>query len=184
MADAENGQAAGESQQAPAQGQQTEPAQGQQTDPIDWEAKYNDLKAQSRKWEARAKENGEKAKKYDEIEQAKKTEAEKAAEALNRAAEAEKAAEEAKARLELMEVVQKVSQETKVPAALLKGSTEEELKASAKALLEFAGSAEPSFPGDQGGAGTLPPITQESLKDIKNPIERINGRMALNSLVN
>ena len=61
--------------------------------------------------------------------------------------------------------------------------TEEELEASAKALLEFAGSVPPQIPPDQGGAGKTAPITKESLKDIKNPIERIKAREALNSLV-
>ena len=149
----------------------------------DWEAKYHEMKAHSRKWEDRAKKNEAAAKELDEIRQSQMSEAEKAAEAVKRAAEAEAAKEAAEKKLERMSLVQKVASKHKVPSALLKGDTEEELEASAKALLEFAGSVPPQIPPDQGGAGKTAPITKESLKDIKNPIERIKAREALNSLV-
>jgi len=150
--------------------QETDPQGSSQEDTgdVDWEAKYNEMKAHSRKWEDLAKRNKDKADKFDEIENAKKTEAEKAA---------------AEARLERMELVQKVAATKNVPPALLQGNTEEELEASAMALLEFAGSVPPQIPPDQGGAGKTPPISRDSLKDIKNPIERIKAREALNGLV-
>lgn len=149
----------------------------------DWKAKYEELKAQSRKWESRAKRNEAAAKELDEVRQSQMSDAEKAADAEKRAEEAEAAKQAAEAKLARMSLVQKVSSEKNVPAALLKGDTEEELDASADALLAFAGSIPPQIPPDQGGAGKTPPISKESLKDIKNPIERIKAREALNSLV-
>lgn len=143
---------------------------------VDWEAKYNEMKAHSRKWEDRAKKNEAAAKELDEIRQSQMTEAEKAA-------EADKRAQEAEAKLERMALVQKVSSAKKVPADLLKGDTEEELEASADALLQFAGSIPPQIPTDQGGAGKTTPISKESIKEIKNPIERLKAREALNALV-
>lgn len=165
--------------------QETDPQGSSQEDTgdVDWEAKYNEMKAHSRKWEDLAKRNKDKADKFDEIENAKKTEAEKAAEAMERAAKAEAEKAAAEARLERMELVQKVAATKNVPPALLQGTTEEELEASAMALLEFAGSVPPQIPPDQGGAGKTPPISRDSLKDIKNPIERIKAREALNGLV-
>lgn len=157
----------------------TDPA----ANPVDWESRYNDLKAHSRKWEDRAKRNEAAAKELAEIKQSQMSEAEKAAEAVKRAEEAEAAKQEAEAKLARMSLVQKVSSEKNVPSALLQGDTEEELEASADALLAFAGSIPPQIPQDQGGAGKTPPISKASLDEIKNPIERIKAREALNSLV-
>ena len=46
---------------------------------VDWEAKYKEAVAQSRKWESRAKANSDKAAKWDEYEQQGMSEAEKLA---------------------------------------------------------------------------------------------------------
>ena len=73
-----------------------------------------------------------KAARLAEIEEANKTEAEKAAEKL---AAAEKRAAELEAKATRAEVAAAKG----VPAALLTGSTQEELEASADALIEFRG---------------------------------------------
>lgn len=118
------------------------PVEGEpQTQEIDW-------KAESRKWESRAKENLASAKANEgaaqrlaEIEEAQKTEAQKAQDALAKAQQ-ELAVERA-ARLRA-----EVAADKGVPAELLSGSTREELDAAADALLTFKGMApEPSpFP--------------------------------------
>ena len=79
-----------------------------------------------------------KAAKLAEIEETNKTEAEKTAERL---AAAEKRASE----LELRSIRAEVAAAKSVPAVLLSGSTQEELEASADALIAFKGqSAKPS----------------------------------------
>ena len=93
----------------------------------------------------------EKAAKYDQAEEASKTELQKAQEKAN----------DYKAQLDAMKKAQgiqaireKVAAETKVPANLLSGETEEDCKAQAKAIIDFA---KPNgYPGvkDAGEAGS------------------------------
>ena len=98
-----------------------------------------DWKSQARKWEQRAKENlaaakanDDAAKRLAEIEEANKSEAEKTAERLA-------AAEKRAAELEAKALKAEVAAAKGVPAALLTGSTQEELEAAADALIEFRG---------------------------------------------
>lgn len=129
--------AAAEAATAPAQEPTSTPANDQPTTPkadVDWVA-------EARKWEARAKENAAKIKALEpaaarlaEIEEAQKTEAQKLADRL---AEAERKAQAA----ELKALRSDIAQAKGVPAVLLTGSTEEELNASADALLVFRGGA-------------------------------------------
>lgn len=115
----------------------TEPAPAA-PEPTDW-------KAEARKWESRAKENHaaakaneDAAKRLAEIEEANKTEVEKTAERLA-------AAEKRAAELEVRSIRAEVAAAKGVPAVLLTGSTQEELEASAVALLAFKGEqAKPS----------------------------------------
>src|SRR5690554_217731 len=81
-----------------------------------------DWKAEARKWEKRAKENAEAAKRLAEIEEAQKSEAEKVAERL---AKAERAAAEAEARALRREIAleHKLSKED---AALLDAVSDED----------------------------------------------------------
>ena len=84
-------------------------------------ADYEDLKA--------------KAQKYDEAEEASKTELQKANDKINELqAKADKLSKDA----EIRGIREKVAAETKVPADLLTGETEEICKEQAKRLLEFA----------------------------------------------
>ena len=110
------------------------------------ESKETDWKAEARKWESRAKENltaakanEAAAKRLAEIEEAQKSEAQKQQEALERAQKELAEVTVAKTRAE-------VAAAKGVPAELLSGSTQEELEASAAALLEFKGEAPKSSP--------------------------------------
>lgn len=124
------------------------------------EGEETDWKAEARKWENRAKTNLSAAKANEgaakrlaEIEEANKTEAEKIA------ARAE-AAEKRAAELELRATRAEVAASKGVPADLLAGSTQEELEASADALLTFKGESAPPSPfpkadPSQGAKGVI-----------------------------
>lgn len=151
-------------------------------EPVNWEekcreaeAKLETVKAESRKWEARSKENKEKADRLDELESSNAESVKKAQEAEAAASAARIEAEEAKAALERMNLVSRIAEEKNVPASLLVGDTEEALSASADALLKFAESSKPSYPKDKGGASSLKSLTP-SFDDIKDPVERIKAR--------
>lgn len=77
----------------------------------------------------------EKAKKFDELEEASKSELEKATE---RAAKLEAELKGLKKAAEVQAIKDKISQETGVPASLLSGETEESIKAQADAIKAFA----------------------------------------------
>lgn len=117
-----------------------------------------------------------KAAKYDEAQEAAKSEVERANE---RAARAEAALEEVNAARAHEALVAKVSAETGVPAALLHGSTEEEVAASAAAVAEYVEAQRPGYPRDKGGApGGGSPVTVDSIERIRNPAERVRMRAA------
>lgn len=122
------------------------------------EKQETDWKAEARKWESRAKENlasakanEDAAKRLAEIEEAQKTEAQKAQERLD-------AAEKRAAELELKATRAEVAAAKGVPVELLSGSTRDELEASAAALLAFRGEQEPQrlHVPNEGKAPDLP----------------------------
>lgn len=119
-------------------------------------ADYDDLKA--------------KAGKYDEAQEANKSELEKA---LERAKKAEEALEVANATAEKAALVARVSKATGVPAELLHGSNEDELKACAESLLTWNKTAQ--YPVDKGGAANAKPETKESIMAIKDKNQRIHA---------
>lgn len=90
-----------------------------------------DWKAQSRKWEQRAKENLAAAEKLAQLEEQNKSEAEKAAERL-----AKLEAENNALKLEKQQAQwrDEVAEATGVPASVLRGSTLEEIEAHAESL--------------------------------------------------
>lgn len=94
----------------------TEPTEEPQGTETDWEAKYKEAVAQSRKWEERAKANKDKADKWDEYEQQGMSEAEKVAKRAE-AAEAELA--QLKADAQRHTDAAEVSKASGVPVALL-----------------------------------------------------------------
>ena len=77
----------------------------------------------------------EKSEKFDAMEEANKSELQKA---LDRASALETELADRKKADELREVREKVAKETGIPVHLLKGATEEECKDEAKAIAEFA----------------------------------------------
>lgn len=94
-------------------------------------AQDTDWKAEARKWEGLAKANKDAAAKLAEIEDAAKSEAEKAAERLA-AAEAKVAEFEQREQVNTWKA--EVSKETGVPADVLAGSTKDEIEAHAATL--------------------------------------------------
>ena len=124
---------------------QESPQEPQGTEQVDWEAKYKELQAQSRKWEERAKANKDKADKWDKYEQQGMSEAEKAAKRAE-AAEAELA--QLKSEAQRRADADEVAKATGVPASLLLHCADrEDMEAFAK---EYAGVAKvPSAPTAQ-----------------------------------
>ena len=117
----------------------------QGTEQVDWEAKYKELQAQSRKWEERAKANKDKADKWDAYEQQGMSEQEKLA---KRAESAEAELAQLKAETQRRADADEVAKATGVPASLLLHCADrEDMEAFAK---EYAGVAKvPSAPTAQ-----------------------------------
>ena len=156
----------------------TETAMPEATEPQAPAQDDRDWKSESRKWEARAKENKEKADKYDALQESSRADAEKAEEAEKRATEAERIAEAAKAELVRIQTLSKVSEETKVPASLIRGETEEEMREYAQSILDFKVESKPSIPKDQGGSAGKSVVTKESIESIQDPVEQVRQRAA------
>lgn len=103
-----------------------------QDDGKDYKAMYEQAISESRKWETRSKANAEKAKKYDEMADAKKTLEERVAsiEAANKALSDEKAR---------AALVKTVAESTGVPESIvstLSATDEEAMTAQAQAIAE------------------------------------------------
>ena len=140
------------------------PVEGEtQTREIDW-------KAESRKWEARAKENltaakanEDAAKRLAEIEESQKTEAQKAQDALTKAQQ--ELADERSARLRA-----EVAADKGIPAHLLTGGTKEELEKSADDLLAFKGDPQPQklIVPNEGNSPVVTKTTAELFADAFN----------------
>lgn len=118
-------------------------------------------KSKAREQEKRAKDNADAAKRLAEIEDAQKTESQKAADALTREKNRADAAEAALLRFE-------VAADQGVPANAIKfltGSSREEIEASAKDVLELIGDAgkprSPKPDPTQGRSGTGPLSTAD-----------------------
>lgn len=128
----------------------------------DYRAEAEKWKALSRQNEARATANAEKAKRFDELEEANKTELEKATE---RTAALE--AKAAKAETEALRL--RTSIKTGVPEELLYGTTPEEFEKSAEAALAWRGKKAAAAVGgaDLGTGGSAPArtYTREQLRD-------------------
>jgi hypothetical protein len=121
---------------APADPVQTPPPAPPATD--DKEDK-TDWKAHARTWEQRAKDNADAAKKWEEAEAAKRTQAENDRIAIQQANDRAKLAEENLAR-------ERVARTTGVEPEFLGGGTEEEMRATAARLLEWRGPQQGSPP--------------------------------------
>ncbi len=132
-------------QQNPAPAATAEPAVAPDAEKLASQLEH--WKSMARKNEQRAKENAAAAARLTEIEDAQKSEAEKLQAKLEAAERRAAEAEQARLRAE-------VAQTKGVPADLLSGSTEDELQASADALLAFRG--QPPAP-EYGRSTDAPP---------------------------
>lgn len=111
----------------------------------------------------------EKASKFDEMEEANKSELQKANE---RALALEAELNNLKSANEIREIREKVSTETNVPSSLLTGNTEEECKAQAEAIKAYAN---PTYPTLRDG-GEVQITTKPSAKeDFKEWMRAINN---------
>lgn len=133
-----------------------------QGDGIDW-------KAEARKWERRAKENMEAARRLREAEEAEKTELQKMAE---RAEAAEKRAAEAEGRLLRLEVAQAKGL-TAAQARRLQGATREELEADADDLLAAFGAKKDEPKEGDGDEGEAKPDESAGAAIFGRPKERL-----------
>lgn len=133
-----------------------------QGDGIDW-------KAEARKWERRAKENMEAARRLREAEEAEKTELQKLAE---RAEAAEKRAAEAEGRLLRLEVAQAKGL-TAAQARRLQGATREELEADADDLLAAFGAKKDEPKEGDGDEGEAKPDESAGAAIFGRPKERL-----------
>lgn len=138
-------------------------------------AERDKWKAMSRKNEADKKAALDKAKKFDDLENANKTELQKL---TDRAEAAEKRANEN----DLKAVKADVAVAKGVPASLLSGTTEDELNASADALLAFRGEVKPpvtEFGAGKGkadvGKAKVEQLTRDQLKGMA-PSEIVKAR--------
>lgn len=126
-----------------------------------------DWKANSRKWEDRAKSNKEQLDAaLKEIEELKASQATNTTEQL----------EQANAKIAELQLKIKVSKDTGVPVELLQGSDEEAITASANALTSYAQSfakSNAAYPLDKGGAAHS---TVGNVEDIADPVARVQAR--------
>lgn len=142
-------------------------------------ADYDKLLAESRKWEARAKENRDAAKRLAELEDASKTDAEKMADAVKRAEEAEAKVADYERRAERAGIVAEVAAEKGVDAEWLgrmSGDTREEVEANADFIAKKLGGQRIYPTVTDNGQQRTPPITKEQIEAIKDPRERIKVR--------
>ena len=123
-------------------------------------------KSKAREQEKRAKDNADAAKRLAEIENAQKTEAQKATEALEEATQRAAAAESALLRYT-------VATEQGIPSQAVKfltGSTREEIEASAKDVLELIGDAgkprSPKPDPNQGRSGGSAATTADQFAGV------------------
>lgn len=97
----------------------------------DWEAKYREAVAQSRKWEDRAKASFADSEELKKLKESQMSEAEKTA---KRISDLEKENAGYKAARQQAEWKAQVSKKTGVPADVLRGATLEEIQAHAESL--------------------------------------------------
>lgn len=126
-----------------------------------------DWKANSRKWEDRAKSNKEQLdaalKKIDELQ-------------ASQATDTTEQLEQANAKIAELQLKIKVSKDTGVPVELLQGSDEDAITASANALTSYAQSfakSNAAYPLDKGGAAHS---TAGNVEDIADPVARVQAR--------
>ena len=93
-----------------------------------------DWKAEARKWEKRSKENAEKARAYDKLQEQSKTELQKAQE---EAAAYKRQVDDLNAKAEADAARAKVARDTGVPAELIAGDDEDSMRQFAEAVAKW-----------------------------------------------
>lgn len=140
-------------------------------EPKTFDADYvRKLREEAARYRTEAKANADAAKRLTEIEEAQKTEAQKLADRL--------AAAEAKAQAaELKSLRAEIAATKGVPAALLAGNTEEELTASADALLAFRGEAPklPAAPPASGQGNVGQPVNSGKTQLTRDDMKRMSA---------
>ncbi|MDU7429006.1 MAG: hypothetical protein E7K79_09565 [Actinomyces urogenitalis] len=124
-----------------------------ETETVDWKAEAEKWKSLSRKNEDQAKANADKARAYDELQEQSKSELQKA---IERAEAAEKRATAA----ETDSLRARIAAAKGINVGLLTGTTEDEINASADALLAWKGQA--SAPDNTGHSAPTPPASTSS----------------------
>ena len=149
------------------QGKPTEPQGKEKEEEIDW-------KAEARKWEKRAKENSSAAEELKALRESTMSEQEKA---VKRAEEAERNLAAANRKLAVHEAA-KVAGVDEALLERMSGDTAEEIASNAQALQQSmaAQSRYPDVP--DAGNQSVPPITAEDIRSIKDTRERIRARAA------
>lgn len=129
----------------------TEGEQNGAPEEVDYKAKYEETLGHSREWERRAKANSTAADELQKLKDAKKTDEEKETERIQ-ILERENA--EFRAQAQQSEWARQVSEATKVPASVLRGSTLEQMQAHAELL-------KPAFAAPQKPADVVPTVGQQ-----------------------
>ena len=176
---AENESLQAEPSVEPQAGDSTEP---QGTEDKDWQAEYEKLLAQSRKWEERAKKNVAAAKELDEIKAQSMTDAERAQEATRRAEEAEAKIAEYERKAERESIISEVAESKQVDADILArmmGDTREEIEANADWIAAKLAEKHLYPSVADKGQQTPPKQKPEDIRAIKDPQERIHARARL-----
>ena len=120
---------------------------------VDWEAKYNELKAEARKWEDRSKSNFEELQKAQETATAFEARVAELETSNADLSETVSGFERAKERDALLK---KVSETTGISADALRGDTEEELIAHAETLKSVFKPSAPVIEGQAKSPGGSP----------------------------
>lgn len=134
----------------------------------DWKSKFETEREHSRTWEKRAKENKDAAAKLKEVEDADKSEIEKANE---RAEAAEKRAQEIESAAKVADLAAKkvvIGAKAGLPAEWfdrLKGDDEESITADAEALAKSLNATGTTFDLGQGTRGTGKAASDDPLRD-------------------
>ncbi|MDF7641732.1 hypothetical protein PT279_09065 [Bifidobacterium sp. ESL0784] len=136
--------------------------EGQNTEVTDWKAEAEKWKSLSRKNEAQAKSNADKARQFDEFQESQKTELQKAQD------EAAKYKAEFEAQ-QVKSLQAETAAKNNIPVSLLTATTQDALDAQVKALLDFKTPQPASKSGVNVGTGSNePPVfTQAQVSDPK-----------------
>lgn len=158
-------------QSAAATEAETTPPDAEQKSETDTANDLEKWKALARANEKRAKENADKAKRFDEIEEANRTELEKV---QARAEAAEKALAEREAAEAAAQLRDDIAKEKGITGSVLRGATREELEAHADALIAAGIKASEATSDVQGDVG--PPIPKDGDLSSSDVVAKALGR--------